>query len=524
MYYCSSAKNEFFCASNDLRALFANDQIPFQINEEACLSYPTNAVALGENEFSNETFFNDIYKLAGGSYLCWDLKQKQLTQKFYWGKNQLLKQLDSTEHFQLEELRSMVAESVSLRLDKKTIVDVSGGIDSANILAGAIAKGVNNVLAVNLSFNEEDMVFSHDKELVKKLLNDLNVKGCIISGENTLRIPNAELGRDPMYHIDGPDPRANPLSIEMFQAIGNELGIERALTGDGADYLFGTTMIYDTLLQKRKFSEIKGLLRKQCNNQTLSLIIKTIFLLLSAWIRPLKDYMYYQFVWAKDEISPLNYFTSEHQAREKRLNRKLRNQIQSSKEFNSWGIRYIHDLLYPRARYLDTSCVNLQYMHPFYDKSLMELVFRIPPDAHFDPTVALEHGEYAGSKQLLRKLFSDILPSYLLGRTVKTSYAHMARKKLVCEKENLFTLFSPEEQIITSQLGIIDKNKFRNHLIATIIQAHDLNNELGMNFQYLHAIIELEIWLREAKKGRNYILERSKPRPPRWLTEVEWIG
>nr|MDH3083276.1 hypothetical protein [Bacillus subtilis] len=112
------------------------------------------------------------------------------------------------------------------------------GLDSAAVTATAISGGKREqLLAVNISFAEPDMILSHDKDLVKNMMRDLRIPGLIILGDETAKIPNAEIGRDPLWFVDGPDPRANPLVNETFTVIAEEYGITSVLTGGRRFYV-----------------------------------------------------------------------------------------------------------------------------------------------------------------------------------------------------------------------------------------------------------------------------------------------
>lgn len=518
IYYYKHPNDDFFCASNDLRTLLLNYEIPFTVNYNACLNYPTTQFAISEAEYSNETFFKGIYRLPPASILQWN-KNDKLSIRSYWGLNNLLnkvKHANITDY--VDEFRQTMLDVVQLRIsDKKTILDVSGGLDSGNILGAAIANGSSSsIFGVNLSFESNDMSFSHDKELVTKLLQDLNIEHAIIMGDDINKILNAEIGRDPMWYIDGPDPRGNPLYDEVVAAISIEVGANRSISGDGGDYVAsGEELVIDSLLRQKKFKEAVSKLWNWSDKKVGGFLDKTFTYGIAPFIPGLNERLYYKTVWAEKVEANMPFFTPEHIERENKGNQREYEQYKKSKDFKLWGHRYHYDYLYPRARCLDTTRVATDYMYPFYDKKMIELSFCVPPEEHYDLLEGHKNGYYKGSKQLMRKAFNDVLPDYLLNRKIKTTYAHMARKCLLNEKHNILQLFSKDKKNFVAELGIINKEKYRDHLIAMLIRSNDPNNDLGMSFQYLRSVLELEIWLQEVEKGRDYILERSKPVDPR---------
>ncbi|MDI5788017.1 hypothetical protein PO124_04770 [Bacillus licheniformis] len=60
--------------------------------------------------------------------------------------------------------------------DERHIVELSGGLDSAAVTAAAVAGGrKEQLLAVNISFAEPDMILSHDRDLVKNMMRDMDI-------------------------------------------------------------------------------------------------------------------------------------------------------------------------------------------------------------------------------------------------------------------------------------------------------------------------------------------------------------
>lgn len=94
-------------------------------------------------------------------------------------------------------------------------------------------------------------------------MRDLRIPGLIILGDETAKIPNAEIGSDPLWFVDGPDPRANPLVNETFTVIAEEYGITSVLTGEGGDFMFsGETAVIDSFIRQKRFSDAHRLLRE----------------------------------------------------------------------------------------------------------------------------------------------------------------------------------------------------------------------------------------------------------------------
>ncbi len=522
VYYWIGPSNEIY-ASNDLRALLHAEAVPFDIDYGRCVSYLSSRYALGENSFDENTFFKEIKKIPDATLSIWN--GKQLTHRSYWGIEELI-QLPILQTDAVPLFRERMIEVVNERLyHSKTILEVSGGLDSAGVLAAALAGGNRErVLGVNISFASDDMIQSNDRDIVRKLFQDLQMPGIIILGDNTLQIANAELGRDPLWYLDGPDPRANVLVNEMYNALANEFQTDFGLTGEGGDFLFsGEHYVLDSFLRQKKIKAFCQTLWEWSDKS----VSRAVKLGLSYGIAPflpfLNNYLYYKLAWSDTEYEMPEYFTKTHQDRESRAKQEDYRRYAKSEPLRYWGRRYHYDYTWPRASYLDAVGVSMQNMHPFYDRRIMELSFSVPTEQHYD----IQRGKienYYGTKMLIRKAFTDILPPYLYDRVTKTSYAHMARKSLQNEKRNLLQLFDRSGEVILHNLDVIDKGKFWDHLVGTLIRSGDVNNDLGMSYQFLRSVIDMEIWLREMSKGRRHALERSKPCNPRWLADVEEIG
>ncbi|RNB57356.1 asparagine synthase [Brevibacillus gelatini] len=522
IYYWKGPSNELY-VSNDLRALLHAEAVPFAIDYERCAMYLSSQYAVGENSFDENTFFQEIKKVPDATLSVW--KDNRLAHRSYWGIEDLA-QLPMLQTDAVPLFRERLIEVVNERLyHEKTILEVSGGLDSAGVLAAALAGGNRErILGVNISFAGDDMIQSHDRDVVRKLFQDLQLPGIIILGDNTLRIANAELGRDPLWYLDGPDPRANVLVNEMYNALANEFQTDLGLTGEGGDFLFsGEHYVLDSLLRQKKFKAF-GQALWEWADKSLSRAVKLGFAYgIAPFLPGLNNYLYYKLAWADTVCEMPDYFTQTHLNRESRSKQEDYQRYAKSQPLKYWGRRYHYDYTWPRASYLDAVGVSMQNMHPFYDRRIMELSFSVPTEQHYD----LKRGKvenYYGTKMLIRKAFTDILPPYLYDRVTKTSYAHMARKSLQNEKRNLLQLFDRSGEVQLHTLGVIDKEKFWDHLVGTLIRSTDVNNDLGMSYQFLRAVIDMEIWLQEMSRGRHHVLERAKPCNPRWLADVELIG
>ncbi|PRA03514.1 MULTISPECIES: asparagine synthetase B family protein [unclassified Paenibacillus] len=522
VYYWISPRNEWFVA-NDLRVLLLLQDIPFEVDEDVCRMYPTSGFAVGENGLEERTFFKGIRKLPTASIAWWNNHQVKV--QSYWGMRELTSKPQLTEDA-VPQFRQLLEQVTQERFNgNKRMVELSGGLDSAAVVAAAIASGnQEQILAVNISFAEPDMMPSHDKDLVKKMMRDLRIPGLIIHADETARIPNAEIGRDPLWFVDGPDPRANSLVNETFTVLARQFRTAAVLTGEGGDFVYsGEVAVIDSYFRQKRYREGIRELREWAGNRVGPMLKKGFQYGLAPFLPYFGEKWYYKLLWSDTEYDLPEFFTNEHLQRERQMNAEEVHRYRKSRPLNYWGKRYHYDFLWPRARYMDAVGVTLPAYHPFLDRRIIEFSFSVPPEQHFD-LLKGEQESYAGSKLLLRKAFTDILPSYVYNRSSKTTYAHMARKSFLNDRQHILQLFASGKRVYVTELGIIDQRSWWKHLVAMAIRSEDPNNDLGMGYQYMRSVIDLEIWLQEMSRGKEHVLNRSRPSPARMLGDIEEVN
>lgn len=525
VYYSPAPSGALFAAS-DLRALLACEEVPFEVNTETCRRFISFSSAVGEDAVSDEaTFVRAVRKLPAASTLRRSVATTEVRQ--YWGLSDLigrpLIREDATACF-----RSTLHEAVARRLaGGTTAVEFSGGLDSGTVLAAALAAGpANRLHAVNLAFGDTDLADSHDLPMVRHVLRHLGVRGTVILADALLRIPNAEPGSDPLAFLDGPDPSASPLAREAMSSVMLDVHATHALTGEGGDAVLGEHaghLVLDSLIRQRKIGQVISLLQARFRRHRVSALLHGVGLGLAPFLPGLRDVAYYRYNWAHDEVDSPDFLAPEQRLRDSEWLAAYRRRYRLSGPLTLWGHRFLYDFLWPRAGYYDAINLPFQRLHPFLDRGMLELAFRIPPEQHCDPAV-LREGAYRAAKFLARKAFSDVLPEVFRTRKTKTSYALMHRKILQASSKPLLRTFCMGQPTRVADLGIVHPAKFRDHLVATLIRAEDPNNDLGITYQYTRSVIDLEIWLRETDVAKSRLLERARPTRPRALAPVQEIA
>ena len=184
--------------------------------------------------------------------------------------------------------------------------------------------------------------------------------------------------------------------------------------------------------------------------------------------------------------------------------------------------RFILDYLFPRAAYMDSLSVYGSVMHPFLDPRMIKFALSTPGYESYDYLSAGKKGGYELSKMLARKAYGEYLPSIALSKKDKTSYGYMSRMMLQNSRRGIYEIFYNERPLV-SDMGIIDIREFRKYLGNQILKSEDVNNDLGVGFNYISTIIRTEIWLRNLLQSHSSLRERIKIREPKMECEYEFI-
>lgn len=527
LYY--SISNQQLFASSDLRVLLINPEIQWSIDEQKTALFLSSFGSLGENEASSEeTFFLNIKKLAPHHTLMFNgkeaVKQSYVNYQTNFADPYAKSSKNScfTTHF-----KETLDQAVYNRVNGQTVsLMLSGGIDSSTILASAHDQKIsNNIVAFNMSFKDPDLYNSQDSEIAKQLIKDFDVRGGILWGDNLLRIPNVVPGSDPFNYIDGPNPSANKLSQEAFAYHAISAGAQRMITGEQGDAVLGeenVKLIYDSLVKSKLYKDAYELLKSSLQHQGIKGFTKNLFnyclFNLTSFSR---NKFYNSTYWQHTRHATPNFFSDYMVNLEQNLC--AASELQSlNYDFALVGHMYIFDYFFPRASYFDSMNTFMPHSHPFIDLELLKFIFSNPTHIHCDYANYLPGREYRVAKYLARSAYDGVLPDYARLKTQKTSYAGMARKIMFNSKNDLIGLIFDRKELHISEMGLVDKIKFRKSLGAALIKIDDPNNTLGLGYQFLRTAIQLEIWLCCVKGSFGSFNDLIKLRPPRELVAMEW--
>jgi asparagine synthase (glutamine-hydrolysing) len=235
-YY--SIQDQKICFSSEIKALF-DFGIPAKGNEKAISRFLIH----GLSDESEETFFQNIFRLKGGEALEFHLKTSEM-KRYSWHSFSPNPGFDfqtyNSENKRIEEIRSLLVEMIGLRLqtDVPLGICLSGGIDSSTI-AGLVAFAEKTksgpsrkaFMASLSSGNEQD-----ESGFAKLVASQT---GFEFTATSSTEFQFTEDFEDLIFTLDEPPPGLNAYSqFAVFKTV-SENGIKVSLDGQGADEIFG---------------------------------------------------------------------------------------------------------------------------------------------------------------------------------------------------------------------------------------------------------------------------------------------
>jgi len=250
-YYFS---NEQFVFGSEIKQLVKYGIKP-QVNEKILFSF----LFYGIHDFSEETFFKDIYSLQGGFNLSVKLdiaEEKVNARKYrYWeiDTNKSVKCNSFEEEAQLigRELKKSV--SLRLRSDVEVGSCLSGGLDSSSVVTLACMQLENKKYDIS-NFKTFTSCYDDSKEVDERYYSDLVVKnsGCsnIKAKPNTTKL---KMDFDKLvWHQDEPFASLSIFAGWCVMEKAKESGVKVLLDGQGGDEtLLGYERFYAYLLREK---------------------------------------------------------------------------------------------------------------------------------------------------------------------------------------------------------------------------------------------------------------------------------
>ncbi len=272
LYYF--AKPGLFVFGSEIKAILEHPEV----TKEPNIDYLMDFVKNGQNEYSKETAFKDIYRFDFASYVEEDLRsflhRDNLNFKKFWALTANLSAEPLNEK-KLEEYAkqyyAMLEQSVKIRLrsDVKIGMSLSGGLDSSSILYLINEQQGKDVTQKMEAFSsvyqtpgtqdcDESVLISEIATLLDVKSNQTEPKEEDVPAEH----------RKMIYYLDTP-PDSTLMSSWYTAKLESEYGIRVTLSGEGADeqlagylryitYYFSNIRLRDILKNYRAFKSISG--------------------------------------------------------------------------------------------------------------------------------------------------------------------------------------------------------------------------------------------------------------------------
>lgn len=505
-FYYVGGKGIYF--SNDIRFLLLCDEIPFEIDFKKCKITNTEDYVNNEN-FDVQTYFKGIKKLPSGVKCVIKNNNVEIFliyKKSIFYNDKFLDFKNKEKYYSLfrSTLNKIVEKYVSFYGNGNIGVSLSGGIDSAVILASLIDMGYKDRIICYHATSKNPQYFScDDSDIVRQLVKALGVKCKILYQNEGNSICNAVLGRDFIKNINGPCCIGNDSFSYHLSAELEKDKVSLIFGGDGGDYLFMGTRycadVFANMKLKNDFLQHKLSLKKQG---------KINFLYKYAQFIPfVNNHFYVKNFWSKErEVEYPKYFTKQMCE----INKKqTKNHYKESKKLKFWSRRFVYDYMFPKNIGDDEQNDGFEFVHPLLDISIYLLAQKIPPFIHYDVSKG-EVGSYYVQKRVLREAYKDILPKIITEQKFKTNYAPSIVIKFKKESKNIVKLLLEDEKLYLSEYGIVNKDKFLKDLESFLFNIDDPHFMPNISMKYMCNLIYLEIWFKEINKGRKWLLQQCK--------------
>lgn len=348
-----------------------------------------------------ETLTKEIKMLEPGHYIVKKLGQNPVIKRYYYAQ---FSPVVRPEEEYVKKVREILFDSVEkhMRADVPVGSFLSGGIDSSIVVA--IAKNFNpNLETISVGFEREGY---SELDVAKETADKLGVDNF-----SSVITPQEFMKAFPHFVWSMDDPLADPAAVpQYFLAKEARKHVKVALTGEGADELFGGYTIYHEPESLKIFNYLKPI------NKGLNAIARLIpdgvkgksFILRGT--TPLeKRYVGNAFIFSESEKKQFFKDYNENHPFET-MTSKLYSDSKNYDPITRMQFVDMHhwlngDLLHNADR--TTLAHSLELRTPFLDKEVFEVASHIPAD------LRIAHNT---TKYILRKAAEGVVPAHVLNR------------------------------------------------------------------------------------------------------------
>ena len=243
-FYFAQMGNSFMFGS-EIKSFLAHPDFKKELNERQLENYLSFQYSPGE-----ETFFKNVYKLTPAHYFIY--KNGEMKKVRYW-----LPDFNAEEDKSLEYWTDTIEKAFDNSVEAHKIADVevgsflSSGVDSSYVACSA---NVDKTFTVGFDNGEKYNEISYAKEL-SELIPVKNISRVITPDDFWGNFSKIQ------YHMD--EPLADPSAVALYFVCNTAAKhLKVALSGEGADELFGGYNIYHEPLDLTAYDKLPFGLRR----------------------------------------------------------------------------------------------------------------------------------------------------------------------------------------------------------------------------------------------------------------------
>jgi len=427
------------------------------------------------------TPYRDHHSVPPGQFVR--ICDRQISSRTFWTLNPKVKvrykdERDYEQHF-LHLFRQAVRRR--LRSNSHVLADLSGGLDSSAIVCMAddiVAKGESRAVLDTFSFYDPHEPDEEDLLYFGKVEQQRNRTGHHVE---LRRADDAFAVVYPSF-VAAPGFEARQGLKEAKSSIIEQGKYRVVLSGTGGDEVLGNTLdprvqLADLFVRLRlwRFGEQLLAWSLSSRQSMIELLCDAISLLFPLWLRR-------RITAGSTDVS----WIDERFAKRSGL---YRNQLVAAEGQVNWlpSIRDWQQTIKALSGQLTHARpVQHENRYPYLDRTLVEFLVAIPT------TQLLRPGD---RRRLMRRSLADLLPPEILCRNSKSGTGRCISITLQTHWQ---TVERALESPLTSELGFINKSRFRSALLAA------KGGHLGDDIVMLLKGLSLELWLRDVV-SRNVI-------------------
>ena len=433
--------HDSFVFASEIKAIFANPEIPRQLDLEALDQIFTFWVTLPPR-----TAFRNIFQLAPGHSLVFE--NGTIREQEYWTLQYAEGSLTEQREEQLtEDLLNLLQDATSIRLRSDVPVGayLSGGLDSTVITALTHRLMGDRLRTFSVSFKDREFDESRYQQEASRFLHTQHSN--VTCSYNDV----ADSFPDVVWHAEQPILRTAPAPMMLLSKSVRQNGFKVVLTGEGADEILGGYDIF-------KETKIRQFWGKNLDSRWRPLLLKRLYPYMEGMQRQSPAYLRAFFHVSRENLSSpyfshlprwaltgklKNFFSDETQAQLFASNpvNKLGEELPT--DFRTWtGFNRAEFL---EARYLLPGYIlssqgdrmamanAVEGRYPFLDYRVVEFAAKLP---------SLLKMRVLNQKYILKQAANDLIPKSIQNR-YKQPYRAPDGKSFLSSARYLDEMLSP---------------------------------------------------------------------------------